>query len=189
MYPDEVAKNVKQIASNALDSTQEKIERLNTLGNGGRARSGELLLGWQTWIGNISFSLAAIGGAVLVGKDIPHPYTALSLLIFLINGLWVTLYHKRVFEKSATHASAEVDENRPLHDDKKKAAFMLWEDPGSVQKHIDFLKAEKKIMNLTIKIEKEQMADLKAVQALMLTQKATPTKYIDLRVVGRAYWE
>jgi cell division septal protein FtsQ len=34
-----------------------------------------------------------------------------------------------------------------------------------------------------------EISDLKAVQALMLTQKATPTKYIDLRITGRAYWE
>jgi len=34
-----------------------------------------------------------------------------------------------------------------------------------------------------------EISDLKAVQVLMASQKATPAKYVDLRVVGRAYWE
>jgi hypothetical protein len=161
MYPEEVGEKLKDIASSAMDSTQGKIEQLNSLGSNARARSSDLLLGWQTWLGNISFSLAAIGGAVLIGKDLPNTYTALSLFIFLTTGLWVTLYHKRIFEKLASNASIEADEYRPLYDDKKKAAFMLWEDPRNIQKHIDYLRAEKKIMELTKRIETAQNTDLK----------------------------
>jgi cell division septal protein FtsQ len=35
----------------------------------------------------------------------------------------------------------------------------------------------------------DEISDLKAVQALLVTQKQTPTKYIDLRIGGKAYWE
>ena len=45
MYPDEVGEKLKNIASSAMDSTQSKIEQLNSLGGNARAKSSDLLLG------------------------------------------------------------------------------------------------------------------------------------------------
>jgi cell division septal protein FtsQ len=35
----------------------------------------------------------------------------------------------------------------------------------------------------------DEISDLKAVQALLVTQAKTPSKYIDLRIAGKAYWQ
>lgn len=160
MYNDTEAKKMEEIASRAMDSVQSKIDELNSLGGNARSRSSEQLLNWQSWLGNISFTLAAIGGAVVVGKNLPSPYILASLILFLINGLWISLTHKKFFEASAVSASKEVDEYRPLYDDKKKAAFQLWEDPHNIDKHLAFLGWELKIMQKTKVLEKEQLAAL-----------------------------
>jgi len=160
MYNEETTAQMKEVASNAMDSAQEKISELNSMGSGSRVKTSEYLLGWQTWLGNISFSLAAIGGAVVVGKDAPHPAVLASLVIFLLTGLWIALFHKRQFEHAATNASKEVDEYRVLYDDKKKAAFKMWEVPNDATKHLAFLEQELKIMNFSSKLEKQQIKDL-----------------------------
>ena len=41
----------------------------------------------------------------------------------------------------------------------------------------------------TSRTVEEEMADLKAVQALLASQKKTPTEYIDLRIAGKAYYK
>jgi cell division septal protein FtsQ len=35
----------------------------------------------------------------------------------------------------------------------------------------------------------DEISDLKAVQALLVTQGKTPSQYIDLRIAGKAYWQ
>lgn len=160
-YDDTTAEKMKKMASDSMDACQQKIDELNTLGSNARHTSGNNLLGWQTWIGNIAFTLAAIGGAVLLGKDTPSPYVLISLFIFLVTGLWVTLFHKRVYEQSAINGSKEVDEYRPLYDDKKKAAWEFYQEPHDVSKHIVILKHELKIMQKTKKLETKQLEEIK----------------------------
>ncbi len=156
-YDPETAAQVRQIADQAMSSTQDKLEQLSSLSSGSRTGSFERLIGWQTSIGNISFSLAAIGGTVLIGKDFTQPYVLISLFIMLAIGLWITLFHKRLIEHGATHDSQEVDEFRPLMDTKKKAAFELFEDPASIEKHITFMQSELNIMQLTKKNELKEV--------------------------------
>lgn len=123
MYNDSEAKKLEEIAGRAMDSVQSKIGELNSLGGNARSRSSEQLLNWQSWLGNISFTLAAIGGAVVVGKDLPSPYILASLILFLINGLWISLKHKKLFEASAVSASKEVDEIGPYTTTRKRPLF------------------------------------------------------------------
>lgn len=155
-YDDRTAEKLKQVARDTMDECQSKIDQLNALSGGSRLTTGKNLLEWQAWIGNISFVLVAIVGSVLIGKELPNSYVLVSLLIFLITGLWIALFQKRIYEQAAIHASKEADEYRPLYDDKKKAAWIFYQDPRSIEKHLKLLGLELNITKLTKKIEFEQ---------------------------------
>ncbi|HEY4964533.1 MAG TPA: hypothetical protein VIH90_07625 [Candidatus Saccharimonadales bacterium] len=159
-YTDETAAKMKEIASVAMDSAQSKIDQLNTLGSNARNQSSNYLLEWQKWVSTISFSLVAIGGALVAQGNSPHLSVLASFVLFLIVGVWILVEHKRQFERAAITSSIDIDNYRPLYDDKKKAAFDLWEDPNSVEKHILFLKQEQKIMDYTKTLNSIQNQEL-----------------------------
>lgn len=159
-YKDETAVKMKEIASVAMDSAQTKIDQLNTLGSNARNQSSNYLLEWQKWVSTISFSLVAIGGALVAQGTSPHLSVFISFVLFLIVGVWILVEHKRQFERAATTSSIDIDNYRPLYDDKKKAAFDLWEDPSSIEKHLAFLKQEQKIMDYTKTLNSLQNQEL-----------------------------
>lgn len=159
-YTDETAAKMKEIASVAMDSAQLKIDQLNTLGSNARNQSSNYLLEWQKWVGTISFSLVAIGGALLAQGSSTHLTVLVSFVLFLIVGVWILVEHKRQFERAASTSSVDIDNYRPLYDDKKKAAFDLWDDPSSVEKHLAFLKQEQKIMDYTKTLNSLQNQEL-----------------------------
>lgn len=159
-YDAATAKKIKQLASESMDSTQNKIDHLNRLSGEGRFSTSNNLMGWQNWIGNISFALAAIGGAILIGKEIPEGFVLLSLLLYLLTGTWIALFHKRVFEKSAINASKDADEFRPLYDNKKKAAWRLYQEAANVSLHIEMLKKEEGISSLSVKLSKSLLKEI-----------------------------
>lgn len=160
MYDEKTALKIKEIASNAMDSSQLKIDQLNSLGANTRSQSSNYLLEWQKWISTISFSLVAIGGTIIAQGATPHILVLFSFILFLSVGIWILIEHKRQFEKTATLSSIEIDNYRPLYDDKKKAAFGLWEDPKSIEKHIAYLKQERKIMKYTQSLNLSQNKEL-----------------------------
>ncbi len=159
-YKDETAVKMKEIASVAMDSAQTKIDQLNTLGSNARNQSSNYLLEWQKWVSTISFSLVAIGGALVAQGSSPHLSVLVSFVLFLIVGVWILVEHKRQFERAAATSSIDIDNYRPLYDDKKKAAFDLWEDPNSIEKHLIFLKQEQKIMDYTKTLNSIQNQEL-----------------------------
>src|SRR5665811_1610664 len=100
-YGEETAAKMKEIASAAMDSAQLKIDQLNTLGSNARNQSSNYLLEWQKWIATISFSLVAIGGALVAQGSAPHLSVLVSFILFLIVGVWILAEHKRQFERAA----------------------------------------------------------------------------------------
>lgn len=154
------AENVRGIASAAMDSAQLKIDKLNSLGSSARNQSSNYLLEWQKWIGTISFSLVAIGGALITKGEFSNITLLPSLLLFFVIGIWILIEHKRQFEITASTSSIDIDNYRPLYDDKKKAAFELWEDPESIEKHIVFLEKEEKIIEYTQSLNSIQNIEL-----------------------------
>jgi putative Ca2+/H+ antiporter (TMEM165/GDT1 family) len=159
-YTEETAAKMKEIAGVAMDSAQSKIDQLNTLGSSARNQISNYLLEWQKWVSTISFSLVAIGGALVAQGSSPHLSVLASFVLFLIVGIWILVEHKRQFERAASTSSIDIDNYRPLYDDKKKAAFDLWEDPKSVEKHLAFLKQEQKIMDYTKTLNSLQNQEL-----------------------------
>lgn len=161
MYDQQTAVKIKDMASNSIDAAQQKIGELDNMSSANRHQAGSYLLGWQSWLGNVSFTLSAIGGAVLLGKDAPHLTVVISLLLFLVIGIWVTIYQKRQFEHAAANATIEIDKFRPLYEDKKKAAYSLYEDPANVTKHMSLLNQELKIIKLSKELETEMLSLLR----------------------------
>jgi len=161
-YDDNTAQDMKILADSAMSSTQEKIEHLNSMSNNALNSTFNNLLNWQTWIATISFTLAAIGGTVLINtKETANGFVLVSLLLFLITGLWVMLFQKRVYEYASVNASKDVNVFKPLYDNKKKAAWQFYQDPHSVEKHLNFLRCELTIMEETHKLETEQLNTIK----------------------------
>ena len=159
-YDKKTSANVKEIASIAMDEAQTKIDQLNTLGGNARNQTSNYLLEWQKWIATISFSLVAIGGALFVQGDSSHFSVLVSFALFLAVGVWVLVEHKRQFEKAASISSVDIDNLRPLYDSKKKAAFDLWEDPSSLEKHNLFLKKAQAVMEYAKSLGSVQSKEL-----------------------------
>ncbi len=142
MYNDQVAAQIKQVASNAMDSTETKIGEIHRQKQVSRNKAIDNLSNWRNQIGNISFSLAAVSSAILVAKNSPSAYVFASLLTLLFTGIWITLLSKTRYEREISTATVEFDKVAPLYIDKKKAAFDLWEQPNDPSKHINFLEKE-----------------------------------------------
>lgn len=162
MYDKSRAEQVHKIASESIDSTQAKITELNKQKSDANINSSNRLLNWQSWLGNVSFSLAAIGGAVLTGQEVPPSYfTIAGLFGYLVVGLWIALSHKNLFEKDNVISGLPYIKYKILHDEKKKLAFELWEDSASPHKHIAYLKQELAIQKHSEITEKERRDLLK----------------------------
>jgi hypothetical protein len=159
MYSKEEAEQVYRIASDAIDNAQAKIAEIDSQHSSARTNASAQLLTWQSWLGNISFSLAAIGGALVLGKEIGSWYVLVSLLGYLIVGLWIAIFHKNLMEKSVLSTGTIYQPFSQAYHQKKKLAFEMWRDPANPKRRLSFLKQELKIMNLTkaqeLEIEKE----------------------------------
>lgn len=155
MYETKEANQISKIASNAMDNTRSDIAQLSRAKSESQINSSKNLLNWQSWLGNVSFSLAAVGGVILLDANTSSYFPLAGLFGFLIVGIWIAINQKKLFESSVNNASEPYDQYLDMYNEKKRLAFELWESPNDPKKHIEFLEQEKNIQEYA----KEQLLE------------------------------
>jgi hypothetical protein len=164
MYNDHEAEQIHRIASDAIDSTQASITEISNLHGSTRTKAVFQILDWQKWLGNIAFTLAAIGAALVLGKPINSYYVPVALVGFLVVGTWIAIHNKNHNEQVLASLNKIYNEPSQLQHNRKKAAYMMWKHPADPKNRLAFLKIEKKIMDVTLRNERQHKADYEKQQ-------------------------
>jgi hypothetical protein len=120
--------SIRASAESKLDELASELTLVSDLGNQARAEANRNVNSWQSWVGAISFSLAAISGIVLYG-ELDNYAALLATIIFLGTGVSITLVTKKRVEKESATATMHSDAYRPLVEREKELAWRIYADP------------------------------------------------------------
>jgi len=120
--------NIRDSAEKKLEESQSELNRIDEMGNQARTEVNRNLSSWQSWLGAIAFSLAAVSGVVLTGQS-QNYWALIATIIFLGTGVSIAVTIKRRVEKDSIIATEYIDTYRPLVDKEKELAWQIYRDP------------------------------------------------------------
>lgn len=162
MYSEAQINELKAITERAGEKMTEVKSQLERLYDLEQKRGLELraeLLGWQSWLGAIAFTLSGISGTILIDSSKTSLWTLIASLIFFSTGIWVAVFKKRQSERSLVTRSI-YPEFIKQYDKQKKSAYNAYNDPTQVNKsQLEINKAQVRILNLSINDARQKISE------------------------------
>lgn len=119
---------IRASAESKLDNIESQLNRLDAINREARSEAVRNINNWQSWLGAVSFSLAAISGVTLnLGES--SLYAICATTIFLIIGLWIVLTLKNRFEVELVNSQQESGKHRSLLEKQKEHAWRIYQNP------------------------------------------------------------